>query len=56
MGGEVSAADFTRAVLAARLSTQDTLNLLNDRLKAVGRAAFEAAPSPRPDVPLGAAK
>ena len=51
-----SAADFTRAVLAARLSTQDTLNLLNDRLKSVARDAYTAFPAPAPYKPLGAAK
>jgi hypothetical protein len=51
-----SAADFTRAVLAARLSTQDTLAMLNDRLKSVARDAYTAFPAPAPYKPLGAVK
>lgn len=52
----VPAADFTRAVLSARLPPAQTLELLNARMKNVARAAFDASPAPAPYKPLGAVK
>lgn len=50
--GTLSSADFTRAVLSARLPPAQTMELLNNRLKETARAAFNAAPAPAPFVPL----